>query len=153
VTEDGTVPADEGYWRRPEPGSEHDAAHHPPPQRPSPPRPSAPPASTRPIAPPGGGPSPWRRPPGPPDEARPQPVARPTGPPAYAGPPVGQPPPHGWQPPVVVRAPDPRELPAQDLAGIDVAERSARTLTLGIGMIAGAVTLIGTCLLCSRLLF
>jgi hypothetical protein len=145
VTEDGTVPADEGYWRRPEPGSAGDAA-----QRRSAPPP--PPAPTRPIQPPGGGPSPWRRPPGAAEERRP-PAERPIGPPAYAGPPVSRPPPPGWRPPIVVRAPDPRELPAQDLAGIDLAERGARTLTLGIGMIAGAVTLIGTCLLCSRLLF
>jgi hypothetical protein len=34
-----------------------------------------------------------------------------------------------------------------------VAERGARTLTLGIGMIAGAIVLILTCLLCSRVLF
>jgi hypothetical protein len=36
---------------------------------------------------------------------------------------------------------------------LDAGERSARTLTLGVGMIAGAVVLILTCLLCSRLLF
>jgi hypothetical protein len=47
----------------------------------------------------------------------------------------------------------PRELPIQDLAGIETSERSARTLTLGVGMLAGAIALIMTCLLCSRLLF
>jgi hypothetical protein len=47
----------------------------------------------------------------------------------------------------------PRQLPAQDPAGIDQSERSARTMTYGVGMIAGAVLLILTCLLCSRLIF
>jgi hypothetical protein len=36
---------------------------------------------------------------------------------------------------------------------IDEAEGSARTLTYGIGMVAGAIALILMCLLCSRLLF
>jgi hypothetical protein len=53
----------------------------------------------------------------------------------------------------VIRSPDPRDLPAQDLDAIVRDERGARTLTLGVGMIAGAVALIVTCLLCSRVLF
>jgi hypothetical protein len=44
-------------------------------------------------------------------------------------------------------------LPAQDLAAIDAAERSARTVTYGIGMVAGALLLVAMCLVCSRLLF
>jgi hypothetical protein len=36
---------------------------------------------------------------------------------------------------------------------IEEAEGSARTLTYGIGMVAGAISLILMCLLCSRLLF
>jgi hypothetical protein len=41
----------------------------------------------------------------------------------------------------------------QDETAIDEAEDSARTLTYGIGMVAGAILLIVMCLLCSRLLF
>jgi hypothetical protein len=52
-----------------------------------------------------------------------------------------------------VQPPAPRELPGQDVAGVEAEERSARTLTYGIGMIAGAVLVIVVCLLCSRLLF
>ncbi len=41
----------------------------------------------------------------------------------------------------------------QDERALDEAERSARTVTYGIGMIAGAVLLVVVCLLCSRVLF
>jgi hypothetical protein len=44
-------------------------------------------------------------------------------------------------------------LPAQDLDDLDEAERSARTITYGVGMIAGAIMLVLLCLLCSRVLF
>jgi hypothetical protein len=71
----------------------------------------------------------------------------------YAGPPPSEPPPPGWRPPLIVEPPPPRELPAQDLPGLDRAEESARTLTLGVGMIAGAVLLIVICVLCSRVVF
>jgi hypothetical protein len=71
----------------------------------------------------------------------------------YTGPPPTQPPPRGWRTPHVTRPAPPRALPEQDLVGLDEAERGARTLTLGIGMIAGAVVLILSCLLCSRVLF
>jgi hypothetical protein len=47
----------------------------------------------------------------------------------------------------------PRQLPRQDSAGIEEEERSARTLTFGIGMIAAAVLVVVVCLLCSRALF
>ena len=53
---------------------------------------------------------------------------------------------------MVVQPPVPRHLPPQDPARLDADERGARTLTLGIGMIGGAVVLIVTCMLCSRLL-
>ena len=53
----------------------------------------------------------------------------------------------------MVQPPPPRRLPPQDTGAIDEAERSARTLTYGIGMIAGAALLVVICLLCSRLLF
>jgi hypothetical protein len=54
---------------------------------------------------------------------------------------------------MVVQPPSPRQLPAQDANGIEAEERSARTVTYGVGMIAGAVLLIVICLLCSRALF
>jgi hypothetical protein len=47
----------------------------------------------------------------------------------------------------------PRDLPPQDHAELDTAEKSARTITYGIGMVAGAVLLIVICALCSRALF
>jgi hypothetical protein len=54
---------------------------------------------------------------------------------------------------VVAQPAPPRALPVQDMAAIDEAERSARTLTYGIGMVAGAIMLVVCCLLCSRMLF
>ncbi|MFY1634338.1 hypothetical protein ACN27F_13845 [Solwaraspora sp. WMMB335] len=71
----------------------------------------------------------------------------------YCGPPVGTPPPPGWRPPLVVNPAPPRSLPAQDAAALDEAERGARTVTYGVGMIVGAVMIVLVCLLCSRLLF
>ncbi|HEY2949212.1 MAG TPA: translation initiation factor 2 [Micromonosporaceae bacterium] len=71
----------------------------------------------------------------------------------YAGPPPTEPPPPGWRPPIVVQPPPPRQLPPQDEAGLDRAEESARTLTLGVSMLAGAVLLIVICVLCSRAVF
>ena len=71
----------------------------------------------------------------------------------YAGPPPTEPPPPGWRPPIVVQPPPPRRLPPQDEPELDRAEESARTLTLGIGMLAGAVLLIVICVLCSRVVF
>ncbi|GAA4458101.1 translation initiation factor 2 [Phytohabitans houttuyneae] len=94
----------------------------------------------------------WRRPaegtPPPPEPPPAEPAA-----PAYPGPPPSTPPPHGWRPPVVMQPAAPRELPRQDATGIDEEERSARTLTFGIGMIAAAVLVVVICLLCSRALF
>jgi hypothetical protein len=71
----------------------------------------------------------------------------------YAGPPPTEPPPPGWRPPLVVQPPPPRDLPAQDLPALDRAEESAHTITLGVGMLAGAVLLIVICVLCSRVVF
>ena len=96
----------------------------------------------------------WRRPEHE-DPSRPAPdrhTATPQ-PAPYAGPPRATPPPSGWRPPTVAQPPAPRALPAQDEAAIDEAESSARTLTYGIGMVAGAILLIVMCLLCSGLLF
>ncbi len=98
----------------------------------------------------------WQRPAaggaGTPGEASHRPPGEPT-PPAYAGPPPSTPPPPGWRPPLVVQPPPPRRLPPQDEQSLDEAERSARTVTYGIGMVAGAVLLVVVCVLCSRVLF
>jgi hypothetical protein len=96
----------------------------------------------------------WRRPPGEPvqpEQVRPVATVRPS--PSYAGPPRSVPPPPGWQPPVVVEPAPPRTLPAQDHEALDVQEQSARTLTIGIGMLAGAVMLVILLLVCGRALF
>ncbi|WJK40855.1 translation initiation factor 2 [Solwaraspora sp. WMMA2056] len=100
----------------------------------------------------------WRRPDpssdGPADDAGPGRGAPPApAVPPYPGPPVGAPPPPGWRPPLVVNPAPPGALPPQDTAAVDSAERSARTVTYGVGMIAAAVMIILTCLLCSRLIF
>lgn len=73
--------------------------------------------------------------------------------PGYAGPPPTAPPVPGWRPPVEVRPAPPRELPPQDHTAMDHEERSARTVTYGIGMVAGAILLIVVCALCSRFVF
>jgi hypothetical protein len=94
----------------------------------------------------------WRRPPaGAEQPAPPEPRVPP--PPAYTGPPPTTAPPLGWRPPVVVQPPAPRALPEQDLDGLDDAEQQARTLTYGIGMIAGAIMLVLMLVLCGRALF
>jgi hypothetical protein len=102
-----------------------------------------------------GGDDYWRRPAGtsggfgPP----PEPPAMETSPADYSGPPPTEPPPTDWRPEVINPAPPPRRLPDQNLDALDSDERSARTLTYGIAMIAGAVLLVISCLLCSRVLF
>jgi len=87
-------------------------------------------------------------------------ASRPEGPrpapdpvPQYSGPPRTDPPPANWRPPTVQQAPPPRSLPPQDLDALDEAERSARTVTYGVGLVAGAVALILLCLLCARAIF
>lgn len=54
---------------------------------------------------------------------------------------------------MVAQPPAPRSLPHQDVAALQDAEDSARTVTYGIGMVVAAVLVILTCVLCSRLLF
>jgi hypothetical protein len=95
----------------------------------------------------------WRRPAA--GAEPPAPAGRPPvpQPPAYTGPPPTNPPPLGWRPPVVVQPPPPRALPEQDLAGLDDAEQQARTLTFGVGMIAGAIMIVLMLVLCGRALF
>jgi hypothetical protein len=100
----------------------------------------------------------WRRPP----EGT-EPPGRPEGgsqgapvpppPPVYAGPPRTTPPPPDWRPRVLIQTPPPRELPRQDHAAMDAEEKEARTVTLGVGMVAGAVLLVVLFVLCGRALF
>jgi hypothetical protein len=44
-------------------------------------------------------------------------------------------------------------LPGQDHNVLDAEERSARTLTYGIGLVAGAIMIVLFCALCGRVLF
>jgi hypothetical protein len=44
-------------------------------------------------------------------------------------------------------------MPAQDIDALDEAEGSARTVTYGVGMVAGAIALLLMCLLCARAIF
>lgn len=97
----------------------------------------------------------WQRP----DPGDAAPERRPAPDPAaeqasrYSGPPrTSSPSPH-WRPPTIAQPPPPRALPAQNMDAIDEAEGSARTVTFGIGLVAGAIALILMCLLCARVLF
>jgi hypothetical protein len=46
-----------------------------------------------------------------------------------------------------------RALPAQDDDAIDTTEAEARTITYGVGMVAGALALILLLVICGRLIF
>jgi hypothetical protein len=93
----------------------------------------------------------WQRPD--PDAPAPPPVPEPAKRPDYPGPPRPSPPSPNWRPPTIAQPPPPRALPPQDMDALDDAEGSARTVTYGIGMVAGAIALILMCLLCARVLF
>ena len=54
---------------------------------------------------------------------------------------------------MVVVPPPPRTLPAQDDQEIEELERDARTVTYGVGLLAGAVLLVILLVLCGRALF
>jgi hypothetical protein len=54
---------------------------------------------------------------------------------------------------VHVQVPPPRQLPPQDIAGIDGAEQQAQRLTYGIGAVAAVLVVLLVCLLCSRVIF
>ena len=54
---------------------------------------------------------------------------------------------------MVVQPPAPRRLPPQDVPRLDAEEQAARTLTYGIGMVAGAIMLVLLLILCGRTLF
>ncbi len=60
------------------------------------------------------------------------------------------PPPPGWRPAAVIQPEPPRQLPGQDLPRLDEAEREARTLTYGVGLVAAAVMLIMLIIVCGR---
>jgi hypothetical protein len=97
----------------------------------------------------------WQRPePGStgPDPA-PGPAREPAPTPQYEGPPRSTPPHPQWRPPTIAQPPPPREMPSQDIDALEESEGSARTVTYGIGLVAGAVALLLLCLLCGRLLF
>ncbi|MFY1574310.1 hypothetical protein ACN26Z_05400 [Verrucosispora sp. WMMD703] len=116
----------------------------------NPPHTSAPgtPAPGTPGTPrPDGGPSPSGTP-----APRPGQVAS-GGAGGYAGPPPTTAPPPGWRPPVHLQAAPPRQLPAQDMVSLDAQEQRAQRVTWAVGAVAGAVLVVLTCLLCTRLLF
>jgi hypothetical protein len=71
---------------------------------------------------------------------------------SYPGPPPTTPPPPGWRPPVVVRPRAPRQLPPQDHAELDAAERAARRVTWAVAIAAGVIALVVVCILGSSLL-
>lgn len=96
----------------------------------------------------------WQRPAPDSDSSPPAPPAAAGKPaPDYPGPPRTDPPPAQWRPPLISQPPPPRSLPAQDMDALDENERSARTVTLGVGMVAGAIAVILMCLLCARAIF
>lgn len=94
----------------------------------------------------------WQRP-DPDSPAPPSTTPEPEPSPGYQGPPRQSVPSPNWRPPTIAQPPPPRALPPQDMDALDDAEGSARTVTYGIGMVAGAIALVLMCLLCARLLF
>lgn len=142
--------ANDDAWRRP-PG--HPSSQEPAAPAPAP-RPSRPPAPrpedavwTRPAA--GGSTSA----PSAASGAEPSPNGAGPAVAEYSGPPRSNPPPAAWRPPTVAEPPPPGSLPEQDHDRIDVEEQAARTLTTGIGMVAGAVCLVLLLILCARAVF
>ncbi|MEU4237779.1 translation initiation factor 2 [Actinoplanes sp. NPDC026619] len=95
----------------------------------------------------------WQRPD--PSSAQPAPPPAPTtrNEHAYPGPPKAPPPVAAWRPPTIAQPPPPRALPSQDMDAMDEAEGSARTVTYGVGLVAGAIAVILMCLLCARAIF
>jgi hypothetical protein len=92
----------------------------------------------------------WQRPEAP--EATGPPAPPPDQASGYAGPPRADPPPREWHPTIVPQPPPPRVMPAQDMDALDEEEGSAKTVTYGIGLVAGAIAVILMCLLCARVL-
>jgi hypothetical protein len=71
----------------------------------------------------------------------------------YQGPPVWSAPPTDWRPTHVVEPALPRRLPEQNHAAIDDQEAKARTLSLGLAIVASAIMVIVLCAMCGRNLF
>jgi hypothetical protein len=71
----------------------------------------------------------------------------------YAGPPPTIPASKEWRPRTLIQVPAARSLPPQTDAVLDEQERSQRTVTYGVGMMAGAIALIVLFVLCGRALF
>jgi hypothetical protein len=92
----------------------------------------------------------WRRPTAGPESVAPP---APATDPVYTGPPRAGAAAAMWRPRTVLQVPPARRLPPQDDAVIDGHEHRARTVTYGVGMIAGAVALIVLIVLCGRVLF
>ncbi|MFI5932750.1 hypothetical protein [Actinoplanes sp. NPDC051494] len=44
-------------------------------------------------------------------------------------------------------------MPAQNMDVLDESEGAARTMTYGVGLVAGAIALVLMCLLCARVIF
>lgn len=96
----------------------------------------------------------WRRPAGAePGDERPGEAPQGATEQPYQGPPRAPQVPGAWRPPTVIQPPAARSLPAQDADVLDAAERRARTITHGVGMIAGAILLLVLAVLCGRLIF
>jgi hypothetical protein len=94
----------------------------------------------------------WRRPPeGAPAHDPPASASPP--PPDYTGPPRTVPPPPDWRPRVLIQPPPPHQLPPQDLDALDAQEREERTITYGVGLVAGAILLVVLLILCGRAVF
>ncbi|MEU4216250.1 translation initiation factor 2 [Actinoplanes sp. NPDC026623] len=82
-----------------------------------------------------------------------RPVPEPDRTPTYQGPPRTPPPSPQWRPPMVQKPPQPRSMPGQNMDVLDESEGTARTMTYGVGLVAGAIALILMCLLCGRVIF
>jgi hypothetical protein len=95
----------------------------------------------------------WQRPDPSADKPAPPPASAPKSDSAYQGPPQAPPPHPSWRPPTISPPPPPRALPPQDMDALDEAEGSARTVTYGVGLVAGAIAIILMCLLCARAIF
>ena len=94
----------------------------------------------------------WRRP-NPSAPTSPMTGAPTAGDGSYAGPPRGMPAAPTWRPPMMIQVPAARAMPYQDDARLDEQEKSARTVTYGIGMVTGAIALLLLFVVCGRLVF
>lgn len=93
----------------------------------------------------------WRRHPDGAGAETPQPSTPPVTP--YDGPPPTVFAGPDWRPRTLIQVPAARTLPEQDDAEVDQQERSARTVSYGVGMLAGAIVVIVLIVLCGRIVF